>query len=59
MQRPRLTCEKTPYPKKKDAVTALNAAMNRRTKRPKMLRPYYCERCNAWHLTHHEFNPNL
>ncbi len=56
MQRPGLICEKMSYPKKKDAVTAINAAMHRRTKRPKMLRSYYCKNCNAWHLTHHELN---
>lgn len=48
-------CEKTAY-SKKDAQTAINAAMNRRTKRPKQLRSYHCPRCNAWHLTHQELH---
>lgn len=51
-------CEKHPYPKKKDAVTVMNAALTRRKNHPKNLRAYFCRSCNAWHLTHHEFDPN-
>ena len=46
-------CEsKVRYPSKKDAVTARNAALRRRRKRPAQLREYPCPICHGWHLTH-------
>lgn len=50
----RRRCEKIPYGDKKSAISALNYAMRRRRNRPEFLRPYRCDVCNAWHLTHLE-----
>lgn len=56
-------CGKVNYPHKRDAATARNhrlkgvefgASGKERKKRhtPDHLREYYCEECEAWHLTH-------
>lgn len=45
-------CAKCVYPSKRDALTALNAALKRRRHRPECLRAYPCAACNGWHLTH-------
>jgi len=42
---------------KKDAMTALNAAMRRHSNRPEKLRAYPCPNCRGWHLTSKEFAP--
>jgi hypothetical protein len=50
-------CDKQGY-SKKDAQTVLNhrtkGRLTSRHGRPKYLRAYHCEICNAWHLTHHK-----
>lgn len=54
------TCQKRAYPDKKAAITAANERTDghryqrgRRHNRnqPKYLRPYFCDACQAWHLT--------
>ena len=48
-------CNKTSYPSKREARSVINSFHKRRTrthygsKLPK--RAYYCDKCNAWHLT--------
>ena len=57
----RPTCVKMSYKSKKDAMTAKNWRLKargrkrektRRRKRPENLRIYFCEQCEAWHLSH-------
>lgn len=48
-------CSKTIYPKKKDAVTMMNARL-RGHNAPPQLRPYYCDQCGGWHLTRKELD---
>jgi len=47
-------CSKQKY-SKKDALTSANKRVKGRQRirrhRPEYLRAYYCEDCNAWHLT--------
>ncbi len=55
------TCEKWKYPDKKTVQSAINARMrgehhgqrSKRMKRgrPDFLRPYFCNLCQAWHIT--------
>jgi hypothetical protein len=47
-----VNCGKNGYPDKRAAITAMNAALSRRRNRPDYLRPYFCDRCRKWHLTH-------
>ena len=46
---PRPGCNKTVYPDKRSAQTAINRALKRG--RCEFLRAYPCERCRGWHLT--------
>ena len=48
----RRRCGKHTYRTKRDALTARNAAFQRRRHRPEYLRAYACEHCCGWHLTH-------
>ena len=49
-------CNKRGY-SKKEASTIINertkGRKENRHNRPKYLRSYHCDDCNAWHLTHH------
>jgi hypothetical protein len=45
-------CKKRTYMSKRDALTARNAALQRRHHRPDFLRAYPCAECCGWHLTH-------
>lgn len=47
---PRAGCQKTGYPTKRDAITALNRAQKRRLGKG-ALRAYACPDCRRWHLT--------
>jgi len=51
-----MSCNKTRYASKKDALTAMNARLRgrqrRRHGRPDQLRVYECPACGGWHLTH-------
>jgi hypothetical protein len=53
-----MSCNKMNYPDKKAAVSAANLRVCGRRRirrnRPEMLRAYFCDRCNGWHLTHKE-----
>lgn len=49
---PIFRCQKKVYPSKRDALTARNAAFQRRHHRPDYLRAYPCSVCQGWHLTH-------
>lgn len=47
------SCGKRCYATRREAQTIKNLIMNRRTRRrfrPKALRCYHCEECEAWHL---------
>lgn len=44
-------CTKRCYDSKRDAHTAMNAALKRRRNNPGNLRCYFCHQCQAWHLT--------
>jgi uncharacterized protein YlaI len=51
-------CGKTSYLRKSEAMAARKRALRRRKNRPDYLRAYYCDDCQAWHLTkqrhHHD-----
>jgi hypothetical protein len=52
-----MSCGKQSYDRK-GATSAVNSRMRgrqtQRRRRPELLRPYYCGKCNAWHITHQE-----
>lgn len=50
-------CDKCKYMDKRAAVSQINRLkVIRASRNAHNLRPYYCNRCNAWHLTHKELN---
>ena len=53
-------CGKNCYDKK-GATSAANQIFKRgprRRNKPKALRIYHCEKCNAWHITSKPLEPN-
>jgi hypothetical protein len=49
-----MRCGKHTYRDRRSVISAINVVMRRRKNRPKMLRPYYCDQCQGWHLTKQE-----
>jgi len=58
----RIMCgDKRFYATRREAQSTANyrtqGRQERRRGRPEQLRPYHCDRCNGWHLTHLEYEP--
>lgn len=50
-----MNCEKSGYPSKKDATTAMNwrvKGTHRKKGRQVKMRVYSCPDCGRWHMTH-------
>lgn len=52
-----MICGKITYTKKEAEAAIKDITQNHRTQHRKERRYYYCSRCNAWHLTSKELNP--
>lgn len=54
-----MRCTKWRYPDKKTARSVVNERLHGRGRgrrgRPEFLRPYFCNECHAWHLTHKQY----